>query len=350
MDKSVRQKLTAVYGAAEEMITFQAHRYEALLREHGQRYPGSAVAAVVRAPGRVNLIGEHTDYNGYPVLPMAIDRDIVIAFSAVPSSRVCVENMDTRFPRCEFETRVPIPQGEQGDWGNYLKAAVQGIIEAGIVDPAGASGLNAVCSGSVPESAGLSSSSALVVAMGLAFLTANDVSVPPLELAGILARAERYAGLEGGGMDQTISLMGSFGHALKIDFSPVAVSPVHLPEGAVFVVCNSLVAAPKTASARNAYNRRVVECRLAMALLAAFLRERAGLRTVPELLADLSPEKTGLPEKTIAGAARDVLHQSPWQLDEIATVLGIPADKVRRTYCTTRTGSEVPEPEEGFLL
>jgi N-acetylgalactosamine kinase len=350
MDTGIQEQLAAVYGDVGDVLAYQTRRYEALLREHLRRFPGADPPAVVRAPGRVNLIGEHTDYNGYPVLPMTIDRDILIAFSAGTSSAVTVENMDARFARRAFDAGIPIPRDGQGDWGNYLKAAVQGILESGTINTARPAGINAVCSGSVPESAGLSSSSALVVAMALAFLGANRAAVPALDLAGILAKAERYAGLEGGGMDQTISLLGTIGHALRIDFFPLAVTSVPLPEGYRFVVSNSLVAAPKTASARNAYNLRVVECRLAMGVLESALREQHGLRTQPMRLADLSSRNTGVPENIIADAAAKVLHESPWRIEEIAGILGMTPEEARRKYCTTGDGSEVPEPEEGFLL
>ncbi len=349
-DNEVREQLAAVYGEAGDTVRYQTRRYAALLREHRQRFPGGDPPEVVRAPGRVNLIGEHTDYNGYPVLPMTIDRDIIVAFSALSSSAVTVDNMDVRFARRAFDARVPIPHDEQGDWGNYLKAAVLGILESGAIGAAKPAGINAVCSGSVPESAGLSSSSALVVAMALAFLGANRATVPPLELAGILAKAEQYAGLEGGGMDQTVSLLGTIGHALRIDFFPLAVASVPLPQGYQFVVSNSLVAAPKTASARNAYNLRVVECRLAMGVLASALREQCGVQTQPVRLADLSSRNTGLSEKTIADAAEEILHESPWRMDEIAGILDMTPEAVRRRYCTTGDGSVVAEPETGFLL
>jgi N-acetylgalactosamine kinase len=344
---ALRERLTTIYGDSEEVIRTQLARYSGLRDAFNRRYGSAPAATIVRAPGRVNLIGEHTDYNGYPVLPMAIDRDILMAFVPVSSPRVTVENLDARFPPLAFDASVEIPRDPQGSWGNYVKAAVQGILSSGLVAPERANGMTALCSGSVPLSAGLSSSSALVVATGLAILGANGGSCAPLKLAEILVRAERYAGMEGGGMDQTISMMGSVGHALKIDFFPLSVSQAALPPGYVFVVCNSLVAAPKAASARDAYNTRVVECRLSAALVAHHLT--VDLKQV-QRLADVSPASLRMPVDQVAETAREVLHEAPWTLDEIARHLGVSREFIVHRYCTTGTGSVVEEPPDGYRL
>ncbi len=341
---ALQHTLVEIYG---EDGGAQLTRYTRLLDAWRSRYGSDVPVAIVRAPGRVNLIGEHTDYNGYPVLPMAIDRDILVAFTPESSPRVTIENLDSQFPPVEFDAATQIPRDPQGSWGNYVKAAVQGILSAGLVPRDRVKGMRAVCTGSVPLSAGLSSSSALVVATGLAILEANGRSSAPLALAEILARAERYAGMEGGGMDQTISLMGTAGHAVKIDFFPIAVKQAALPRGYVFVVCNSLVAAPKAASARDAYNRRVVECRLASAIVGS----RLGVEQTPTMrLADISPSALGLPEEKVAETANRVLHETPWTLAEIARELQTSSDVVVRQYCTTGTGAVVREPDDGYRL
>ena len=120
----------------------------------------------------------------------------------------------------------------------------------------------------MPIAAGLSSSSALVVAAALALLKANGVTLPRLELASLMARAERFVGLQGGGMDQAACLHGIAGHALRIDFDPLRVTPVAVPEGWLWVVASSLVRAEKSAGAREAYNERARECREVLAVVA----------------------------------------------------------------------------------
>ena len=237
----------------------------------------------VIAPGRVNLIGEHTDYNGLPVLPIAIDRGIRIDFRVTGESMVRLDNASTRFEPFEFRLDRPIEAAAQGDWSNYVRAAARGLLDHGIALPRGVTGR---VTGNVPIASGLSSSSALVVAAALALLKANGVvvggvsglegypAVPTgpalsrLELAALMARAERFVGLQGGGMDQAACLHGIAGHALRIDFEPLRVSPVVVPGGWRWVVASSLVRAEKSAGAREAYNERARECREALAVVA----------------------------------------------------------------------------------
>ena len=242
------------------------------------------------APGRVNLIGEHTDYNGLPVLPIAIDRDMRIDFHVAGDSMVRLDNASTRFPPFEFRLDRPIEAAPQGDWSNYVRAAARGLLDHGIALPRGVTGR---VTGNVPIASGLSSSSALVVAAALALLKANGVDVGAvsglerhptarpgpvlsrLELAALMARAERFVGLQGGGMDQAACLHGVAGHALRIDFDPLRVTPVAVPEGWRWVVASSLVRAEKSAGAREAYNERARQCREALAVVGGGAR-RAG--------------------------------------------------------------------------
>ena len=225
------------------------------------------------APGRVNLIGEHTDYNGLPVLPIAIDRAIRIDFRVVGEAMVRLDSPMARFAPFAFQLKRPIEAADQGDWSNYVRAAALGLLEHGVKLRRGIEG---TVSGDVPIASGLSSSSALVVASALALLRANGVEVggrvggmdgaiSRIELAPLMARAERFVGLQGGGMDQAACLCGVEGHALRIEFEPLRVTPVAVPEGWRWVVASSLQRAEKSAGAREAYNERARQCREALA-------------------------------------------------------------------------------------
>jgi galactokinase len=210
----------------------------------------------------VNLIGEHTDYNGLPVLPMALDREIVLRYTPRADARIILANADPRFPPVEFTLGETIPAEPDGAWGNYTRAAAQALWREG----GGMRGIEGEFSSSLPAAAGLSSSSAMVVATALALVDANDWTVPRGRLMDVLARGERYVGLEGGGMDQAISLGGVAGCALRIDFRPsLRLTPVPMPREWRIIVAPSLVEARKAAGARDAYNARVRECREALA-------------------------------------------------------------------------------------
>jgi N-acetylgalactosamine kinase len=326
-----------------------AERYQRLAERFRELFPGCPVS-LARAPGRINLIGEHTDYNGLPVFPFAIHRDLAAAFGPRQDGRVVLHNLDPAYPPREFPLEDPLPPYGTGDWGNYPKAAVQGLLERFRTDgrpgKAGAravfGGLNAVIHGDIPPAAGLSSSSALVVLGALMLLAAGGRTLPGPELATLLARAEHYVGTQGGGMDQAASLLSRAGTALKIDFFPLRVVSAPLPAGAAFVAADSLVKAAKTAEALGKYNRRPIECRLAVAVLKRRLASRLG-RTAPferlgDLAADLHPE------------ALRALHRAPYTLQEIARILGCAPEEAARTHCLRRDGSVFPEPPDGFKL
>ncbi len=226
-----------------------------------QRAFGRRPTHRARAPGRVNLIGEHTDYNGLPVLPMAIQHAVQVVCAARPDGRVRLVNADAqRYGAREFEVSRDIEPFERGDWANYVQAAAQELARQGLIE----CGMDAYVTGDVPPAAGLSSSSATVVAASLALLAANERSVAREELMELTARAERYVGVQSGGMDQAISLGGRAGHALQIDFEPLRTRAVRVPEEWRFVVANSRVGAEKAGRARAAYNARVAECRAAL--------------------------------------------------------------------------------------
>jgi galactokinase len=197
---------------------------------------------------------------------MAIDRVVAVAFRPRRDRRVLLYNLEDRFPSIEFELSDTIPPGEPGEWGNYSRAAGQALWRE--IGPL--SGLEGIVDSTVPVAAGLSSSSALVVATALALLDATGAWVERGRLAEILARGERYVGLQGGGMDQTVSLCASGGHALRIGFRPaLEITPVPFPADWRVVIASSMVEAAKAAGTRDAYNDRVRECREALARFAA---------------------------------------------------------------------------------
>ncbi len=232
--------------------------------------PGEGPVVLARAPGRVNLIGEHTDYNGLPVLPFAIERAVLVAARLRSGDGIELRNVDARFPPRRFRAEAPIAPSAPGDWANYPQAAAQALLGAGVALPGGA--ILRVES-TIPPAAGVSSSSALVVACALALEGLAGASLEPLHLADVLARGEQYVGTLSGGMDQAAILLGQAGHALRLGFAPLRARQVAVPGRAAFVVAHSLDEAAKAGAARGLYNQRVVECRLACALLARRLGE-----------------------------------------------------------------------------
>jgi galactokinase len=236
------------------------------------------------APGRVNLIGEHIDYHGLSVLPMALERGIRIHFTPRGDRRILLENTDPAFAPLDFDLGPGLTRGPPGDWGNYAKAAA-----ALAWDHFGCRrGIQGRLESDLPPAAGLSSSSALVVALSLALLHVSDRNIPFLELAEAAAEGERFVGTAGGGMDQAASLLGRQGHALRIGFGPLTAQAIAVPADWSILVAHSGVQAEKSGTAQKAYNLRRSETTRGLAEVA----ERLGRpgATPRELLESHSSE------------------------------------------------------------
>lgn len=232
---------------------------EHLRNEFAQRY-GTAPAAVVRAPGRVNLIGEHTDYCGLPVLPIAINRSTFVAAS--PTGHGMVRAFSTAMKsNAELSRHALAHQSEP--WHEYLAGVLREL-----ADIAPARGADLYFDGDLPTTGGLSSSSSFSVGAIAALCAAWGAPLESPAVAERATAAERRVGVETGGMDQLIISQGKAGNALRIDFLPLATRQVALPEGLAFVVAYSGGEAPKGGAMRDAYNERVVGTRIAALMLA----------------------------------------------------------------------------------
>lgn len=299
---------------------------------------------VCRAPGRVNLIGEHTDYNGLPVLPMTIDEDIRIAFRMRKDGVVRIQDTDAAFPVREFQNEPKLTPSDAGSWENYCKAAVQGLNEHFNVRRC--PGMDLLVSGTVPISAGLSSSSALVVACALAYLhVLGEPDMPRLKLATLLAEAEHFVGTKGGGMDQAIILLGGENRACKIDFSPLHVEQVPLPADYAIVVCNSLVKAEKTGDALHRYNAGPRLCQLICAIVAKRVREEFDESIRLPRLAALWKGHLCLTDGEVTGLFAEIFSKETTTLNEAARILGITSQEVRDRWL-----GDLKEPRSGFAL
>ncbi len=222
-----------------------------------------------RAPGRVNLIGEHTDYNDGFVLPMDIDRDIRVVFRPRDDRMVRLWSVD--FAQASEFALDAIARDASAPWSNYVRGVAWALAERGI----SLRGMDAAIQGTVPIGAGLSSSAALEVAAGLALLASAGESVSPVALALACQRAENeFVGNRCGIMDQFISALGRAGHALFLDCRTLEHEHVPLPTGYRIVVANSMV---RRALVDSAYNERRAQCEeAARALGVRALRDADG--------------------------------------------------------------------------
>jgi galactokinase len=218
----------------------------------------------VWAPGRVNLIGEHIDYHGLPVLPMALRQRVNVTFERRRDHLIRAESLWRRpmachqksvtapgaYPPVQFEWRSDLSPVTAGDWENYLRAAALTVSRKWGVGV----GIDAVVTSDLPTAAGLSSSSALIVAFTLALLQANGLSATFDELMEILPEGEQFVGTRGGGMDHAAALASKEGCASLVSFRPVAVRHVPIPPDWTFLAADSLVRVEKSGAARERYN------------------------------------------------------------------------------------------------
>jgi galactokinase len=228
------------------------------------------VPRLYRAPGRVNLIGEHTDYNDGFVLPAAIDMYMWVALAPRSDDRLRVhsENMNAR---AEFDLADRAPRG---DWSDYVHGVAVVLRDAGHR----VGGADMLVRGGVPVGSGLSSSAALEVATGFALLDGSGMAVDRVELARLCQRVENeFVGARCGIMDQFIVCTGRAGHATLLDCRSLESTQVPLPGDARLVICNTMV---KHDLAAGEYNARRAECEAGVRELARLLPGVSALRDV----------------------------------------------------------------------
>ena len=235
----------------------------------------------VWAPGRVNLIGEHIDYHGLAVLHMALGRRVRVTYRSRADRRIAAESAP--YGRREFEWSEGLTPVAGGDWENYLRAAALAVGRKwGVLN-----GVDATVVSDLPAAAGLSSSSALLVAFTLALLESNGRRASFDELMEILPDGEQFVGTRGGGMDHAAALASQAGCATLVEFTPLQVRHIPIPGDWSFLVAHSLQTAEKSGAAREEYN----------------LRRQAG---------DTALERLGLRSY---GAALDIAAQAAGRLD-----------------------------------
>ncbi|MDO4232788.1 MAG: galactokinase [Lautropia sp.] len=216
---------------------------------------------VIRAPGRVNLIGEHTDYNDGFVLPCAIDFATEIAVAPRTDNLIQVMAADFDLARDSFRADERPPHGPADKpWADYIRGVVDVFIQRYGPLP---HGFDMVASGNVPQGAGLSSSASLEVAVGKVLQTVYglDTSLADIALLGQQAENE-FVGCRCGIMDQFISAMGRKGHALLIDCRSLATETATIPAGFTVFIVNSRV---KRGLVGSEYNVRREQCEAAAA-------------------------------------------------------------------------------------
>jgi galactokinase len=244
--------------------------------EYRKRY--GQLAGIFRAPGRVNLIGEHTDYNDGFVMPAALAFSTHIAAGPRSDRELNVHSIDFAETRSfDLDKLAPAPSRH---WSDYVRGIAGVMLAQGLL----IRGANLVIKGDVPMGAGLSSSAAIEVVTAFALLSTSHIESDRRAIALICQRAEHeYAGTKCGIMDQFISCFGRSGHALLLDCRSLQYELLPIADGVRIVICNTMV---KHALAAGEYNHRRADCEAGVRFLRQFLPGAQGLRdvTLPQFL------------------------------------------------------------------
>ncbi len=308
---------------------------ESVLREF-ERRTGTKAPLLARAPGRVNLIGDHTDYNDGFVLPMAIDRAVWIALRPRDDGRVTAHSLDFH-EDATFDLREL--KREHDGWVEYVRGVAWALgLRAG--HAAGSlRGWEGVLAGDVPVGAGLSSSAALELAAARAFAATSALAWNPTEMARLAQRAENeWVGVNCGIMDQLISAAGVAGHALLIDCRSLDTRAVPLPDEVAVVVLDT---ATRRGLVDSEYNERRARCEAAARTF--------GVKALRDVDERMFAERSGSLDDVTRRRARHVVTENARTL---AAADALAAGDVRRvgtlmdeSHRSLRDDFEVSRPE-----
>lgn len=292
-----------------------------------------------RAPGRVNLIGEHTDYNDGFVMPAALDLATCTAIAPRRDRRLRVHSLAFA-ATVEFDLDDPRPK-PRGDWSDYVRGVAIMLERAGHRLTGG----DLMIDGDLPMGSGLSASAALEVSAGYALLAnASNIDIDSIELAKCCQRAENeFVGMRCGIMDQFISCRGIEGHALLLDCRSLAARPVRIDPRARLVICNTMV---HHELASSEYNLRREDCERAVALLSGPL---GGIKALRDVTAAQLAEYAALLPKAAFRRARHVIGENKRVLKAAAALeagdLTLCGKMMNESHLSLRDDYEVSCPE-----
>lgn len=304
-------------------------------------FPGGP-PRVAFAPGRVNLIGEHTDYNDGFVLPMAISRGVAVAFRPRTDRRIRAHSISHR--AAATIALDDLEATPRTDWAAYIAGVAWALSSPARIPP----GLDLCIAADLPIGAGLSSSAALELAAARAFASAGGWAWDPVETARLCQRAENeFVGVQCGVMDQFASAVCEEGRALLLDCRSLRHEPVPIPENAVVVVMDTGIRRKLTA---GAYNERRAACEAAVAAIRTVDPSVSALRDVDRAL--LERTRTRMSEvvfrrasHVVAESARPVLLAEALRRGDLAAAGTLMND----SHASLRDLYEVSCPELDLL-
>jgi galactokinase len=295
---------------------------------------------VVQAPGRVNLIGEHTDYNDGFVLPCAINYQTVVAAATRDDNIVRVVAVDYDNATDEFDITLPIEFQDDKMWANYIRGVVKCLLERGFEFK----GADIAVTGNVPQGAGLSSSAALEVVIGQTFKELYNLDISQAEVALNGQQAENeFVGCNCGIMDQMVSAQGNENHAMLLDCRSLETTAVSMPENMSVVIINSN---KKRGLVDSEYNTRREQCEEAACIF--------GVKALRDVSIETFNAKEHELDEMVAKRARHVISENDRTV-EAASVLAAGdikrmAELMAESHASMRDDFEITVPEVDTLV
>lgn len=286
---------------------------------------GGTPDLIARAPGRVNLIGEHTDYNGGFVLPCAIGVATRVAISARKDRHINVTAADYGGARDSFSLDTPIERSPLG-WANYVRGMIKVMQDAGHI----LCGADIAIAGNVPQGAGLSSSASLEVAVGQAFTALCRLDLEATQIALLAQKAEcDFVGTKCGIMDQLVCARGADGHALLIDCRSLETQLVAIPQGLTIMIVHSGIS---RGLVDGAYNERRAQCE---AVAAHF-----GVTALRDLDVDMLAARKGELDLLSHARARHVITENQRTLDAAYALRGHDLEQLGQLMAASHTSMQ----------
>ena len=309
---SLRRWLHTIYGQHEDLHRQKCKYLRSVLECYGKRFGKDEKVCLVRAPGRVNLMGRHVDHRGGNTNFLAIDRETIAAVGLRQDDQVVAVNVQPKkfkpvhFKISELMGRMAwsdwldfvnsdwvrnIVYMSAGNWGNYIKAAFLRLQHR--YQDVRVHGVNMALAGNIPIAAGLSSSSSIVVATLQSAIALNNFDLTSQQFIDLCGEGEWFVGSRGGAGDHAAIYLGQRAKIAQVGYLPFRVEKmIDAPADYTVVIANSHVKAAKSASARDAFNARIATYNLGLALLKQRCPEIAG---AVEYLRDVDPARLGFP-------------------------------------------------------
>ncbi|MBT4814587.1 MAG: NTP transferase domain-containing protein [Lentisphaerae bacterium] len=346
---SLRARFADTYGGDSSVLEDRRRAMLGLIQAFIGQFGPSRKAIICRAPGRINLMGRHVDHRGGYVNVMAINREVLVAASPRDDDVVRLRNLNvTQFPNHEFrifdmlsaedwpdwldflETRTvqEVLEKAPGDWSHYIRAPMLRLQHERT--DTRLKGMDCMVSGNIPMGAGLSSSSALVVAFAQATIALNGLDVTMHDFVDLCGEGEWFVGSRGGSADHAAIRAGKLGHVLRIGFFPFQLAgEVELPTDLRLIVAHSGASAKKSESARDVYNQRVACYEFAQMLLRRRWPAAAGI----EHLRDLEPDKLQVNASDVYRALT-FLPENPSRLELREMLSGSDRERAEQLFAT----------------